>query len=373
MWNAIFSHFGIFLLYLAGKFAYFLEDYQAYMKHCLLLAAKGLGSVAPNPMVGCVIVHNGIVIGEGYHEQYGGPHAEVNAINSVADKSLLAQSTLIVNLEPCSHKGKTPPCADLIIEHKIKTVVIGCGDTNPLVAGKGINKLKKAGIEVVTDILKDECLELNKRFFTYHEKKRPYIILKWARTKDGFISKAPPFKKEENWITNEESKKLVHQWRAQEQAIMIGTKTALLDNPELTVRLAEGKNPLRVVIDENLVIPFSSHIFSEDTETLVFTSLNAQDRNHVSYFKTDFSKNILPQVMEVLYERKIISVIVEGGAHLLKSFIEDNLWDEARIFTGNKFFQSGLKSPLIKGKELFRLPVNGDELVNLKNDFKRIV
>jgi diaminohydroxyphosphoribosylaminopyrimidine deaminase/5-amino-6-(5-phosphoribosylamino)uracil reductase len=337
------------------------------MKQCLLLAVKGLGHVAPNPMVGCVIIHKGKVTGDGYHQQYGGPHAEVNAINSVADKSLLSESTLFVNLEPCSHRGKTPPCVDLLIEHKIKKVVIGCVDTNALVAGKGITKLKKAGIEVVLDVLKEECRELNKRFFTFHEKKRPYIILKWARTKDDFISKNQPFKKEENWITTEESKKLVHQWRGQEQAIMIGTNTAVLDNPELTVRLAGGKNPLRVVIDENLTIPFSNHIFSEETETLVFTSLNAQDRNHVSYSKTDFSKNILPHVMQVLHERKITSVIVEGGAHLLTSLIEDNLWDEARIFTGDKFFQSGLKSPLIKGKEISTGLFGGDELLVLKN------
>jgi len=337
------------------------------MKQCLLLAAQRQGKVAPNPMVGCVIVYEGNIIGEGCHMQYGGPHAEVNAINSVTDKTLLPQSTLFVNLEPCSHKGKTPPCADLIIANKIKEVVVGCRDSNPLVAGKGIQKLKKAGIQVIEDVLKGECRELNKRFFTFHEKKRPYVILKWAQTLDGFISKNAPFKKEENWITGVESKKLVHQWRAQEQAIMIGTNTAILDNPELTVRLTEGENPLRVVIDENLAIPFSNLVFSPDTETLVFTALNAQDRNRVNYCKTDFSKNILPFVMEVLYERKIISVIIEGGAHLLSSFIEDGLWDEARVFIGNKRFSGGLKAPAIAGKEVSVLAYGEDELRVLKN------
>jgi len=337
------------------------------MKRSLWLAAQGLGKVAPNPLVGCVIFYQGNIIGEGYHMQYDGPHAEVNAINSVADKSLLSQSTLYVNLEPCSHKGKTPPCADLIIAHKIKEVVIGCSDSNPLVAGNGIKKLKKAGIKVIEDVLEEECRELNKRFFTYHEKKRPYIILKWAQTLDGFLSKNPPFKKEENWITGPESKKLVHEWRAQEQAIMIGTNTAILDNPELTVRLAEGENPLRLVIDEKLSIPFSHHVFSPDTETLVFTSMNAQDSEHVKYIKTDFSKNILPFVMEVLHARKITSVIIEGGAHLLNSFIEDGLWDEARIFTGNKRFSAGLKAPLLEGNEVSVLTYGEDELRVFKN------
>ncbi len=344
-----------------------MDDFGQYMRRCLLLATNGLGKVAPNPMVGCVIVHNNNIIGEGWHQQYGGPHAEVNAINSVTDKTLFPQSTLYVNLEPCSHKGKTPPCADLLVAHKIKRVVIGCTDTNPMVAGKGIKKLKKAGIEVIEDVLKEECRDLNKRFFTYFEKKRPYIILKWARTRDGFISRKAPFKKEENWITTPESKKLVHQWRAQEQAIMIGTNTAILDNPELTVRLVEGENPLRIVIDEKLTIPFSSHVFSPDTETLVFTSMNAQDSEHVKYVKTDFSKNILPFVMQCLYERKINSIIIEGGAHLLNSFIEDNLWDEARIFTGNKFFKSGLPSPLARGSEISTMTFGEDELRVLRN------
>jgi diaminohydroxyphosphoribosylaminopyrimidine deaminase/5-amino-6-(5-phosphoribosylamino)uracil reductase len=337
------------------------------MKRCLLLAAKGLGKVAPNPMVGCVIIHNNQVIGEGYHEQFGHPHAEVNAINSVADPSLLPESTLVVNLEPCSHHGKTPPCADLIIQKKIKKVVIGCTDPFPQVAGGGIKKLKKAGVEVVTDVLLEECRELNKRFFTFHEKKRPYIILKWAQTADGFISLKYPFSKEQNWITSVESKKLVHKWRAEEQAIMIGTNTAILDNPELTVRLAEGENPLRIVIDEHLTIPVSNHVFSPESNTWIFTALKAEAQEHITYFKTDFSRNILPYVMQTLYEHKIISLIVEGGAHLLNSFIEDGLWDEARVFTAQKNFSAGIAAPTIKGKEVSVLNYGGDQLRILKN------
>lgn len=338
------------------------------MSQCLQLATEGLGHVAPNPMVGCLIVSNNEVIGKGWHRVYGQAHAEVNAINDVADKSLLSGSTLYVNLEPCSHFGKTPPCVDLIIEHKIKAVVIANTDSNPEVAGRGIASLKNAGIQVFTGIMEEEGRELNRRFFTYHEKKRPYIILKWARTKDGFISLNPPFKKEENWITSPQSKKLVHQWRAQEPAIMIGTNTAILDNPELTVRLVEGENPLRVVIDEKLQIPLSNHVFSPETETMVFTSLKAQNQGKVTYYKIDFSKNILPAVLEALYQKRILSVIVEGGAHLLNSFIEDGLWDEARIFTGNKFFKAGLRSPLIKGKQFLVEESGSDELVFLRNE-----
>lgn len=343
------------------------NDFDQYMKRCLLLAAKGLGKVAPNPMVGCVIVHNNQVIGEGFHQQFGHPHAEVNAINSVADPFLLPESTLVVNLEPCSHHGKTPPCAELIIQKKIKRVVIGCKDPFPQVAGGGIKKLKEAGIEVITDVLHDECRELNKRFFTFYEKKRPYIILKWAQTSDKLISRVWPFKKEDNWITSPESKSLVHQWRAEEQAIMIGTNTAILDNPELTVRLAEGENPIRIVIDEHLSIPLSHHVFSPDSRTWIFTALKAENQEHVTYFKTDFSKNILPFVMQILFDQKILSLIVEGGAHLLNSFIEDGLWDEARIFTAEKKFVTGIPAPKIEGREVSVLNYGTDELRILRN------
>lgn len=339
------------------------------MLHCLQLAQKGLGNVAPNPMVGCVIVHKGGIIGEGYHQTYGQAHAEVNAINSVKDKNLLSQSTLYVNLEPCSHYGKTAPCSDLIIEHKIKRVVIGCLDTNPLVTGKGIEKLRNAGIEVVIDVLKDECRNLNKRFFTFHEKKRSYIILKWAQTKDGFISKLPPFTKEENWITNNESIKLVHIWRSQEQAILVGTNTALLDDPFLTVRLTQGKNPLRVLIDKDLKVPLSNNILSQDAETIVFTKRKQTDTDNINYHQIDFTKDIISQMLNILYEKKIISIIIEGGTYTLQNFIDNGLWDEARVFTGNKYFHSGIKAPVIAAEKLISQIIGEDELCFLFNRF----
>jgi len=332
------------------------------MQRCLELAEKGLGSVAPNPMVGCVIVHNNVIIGGGYHQKYGEAHAEVNAIASVVNKSLLAESTVYVNLEPCSHHGKTPPCCDLLIAHKVKRVVVACLDTNPLVAGKGIAKLRNAGIEVFTGVLEKEARELNKRFFTYHEKKRPYIILKWAQTKDGFISKLPPFIREENWITNNESKKLVHTWRAQEQAILVGTTTALLDSPALTVRLTEGKSPIRILIDKELKVPFINPIFSDVAETIVITEKKEVSVNNVTYHQIDFTKDIVSQILNYLYDKKIISIIVEGGAHTLQSFIDKGLWDEARIFTGNKYFQSGIKAPVINKNESNSQMIGDDEL-----------
>jgi len=332
------------------------------MRRCLQLAAKGLGSVAPNPMVGCVIVHNNVIIGEGYHQKYGEAHAEVNAIASVVNKNLLAESTVYVNLEPCSHYGKTPPCSDLLIEHKIKRVVVACLDTNPLVAGKGIAKLRNAGVEVFTGVLENEARELNKRFFTYHEKKRPYVILKWAQTKDGFISKLPPFTKQENWITNDESKKLVHTWRAQEQAILVGTTTALLDNPALTVRLTEGKTPIRVLIDKALKVPITNAIFSNEAETIVFTEKKVGNKNNIVYHQIDFAKDTVSQILNYLYERKITSLIIEGGTQTLQGFIDKDAWDETRVFTGNKYFQSGLKAPIINKNKSNSQKIGDDEL-----------
>ena len=337
------------------------------MHRCLELAVKGLGNVAPNPMVGCVIVYNGAIIGEGYHQKYGEAHAEVNAIASVTDKNLLKESMVYVSLEPCSHHGKTPPCSDLLIAHKVKRVVIGCLDTNPLVAGKGIEKLRNAGIEVITGVLENEARELNKRFFTYHEKKRPYIILKWAQTKDGFISKIPPFTKEENWITNGESKKLVHTWRAQEQAILIGTTTALLDNPALTVRLTGGKNPIRILIDKDLKVPIASAIFSNEAETIVVTEKNQSSKNNIIYHQIDFTKDITTQILDFLYDKKITSLIIEGGAHTLQSFIDKGLWDEARIFIGNKYFKTGIKAPVVNSNSSCKQMIGDDELHILVN------
>lgn len=316
------------------------------MQHCLNLAKKGLGKVAPNPMVGSVLVHNNQIIAEGYHQKYGGPHAEPNAINQVSDE-LLKECTLYVTLEPCSHHGKTPPCADLIISKGIKKVVIGNLDTNPLVAGKGIKKLQDAGVQVEYGVLNEACRELNKRFFTFHEKKRPYIILKWAQTQDGFISQWPlPQNKETNWITSPESKALVHQWRSEEQAILIGYNTALNDNPLLTTRLAEGKNPLRLVLDENCQLPTTLNVFNNKAETIVFNTKKEVLVDNIHYVKID-SSNLVSEVLNYLHSKNISSIIVEGGTKTLNLFIKQQLWDEARVFVNPlKTFVKGINAPV---------------------------
>ena len=337
------------------------------MQRCLQLATNGLGNVAPNPMVGSVIVYNDKIIGEGYHARYGEAHAEVNAINSVKDKALLKDATLYVSLEPCSHQGKTPPCSDLIIESGIKNVVIACSDTNPLVAGKGIEKLKRAGVEVVSGILENEARELNKRFFTFHEQKRPYIILKWAQTADGFIDR----KRTDNTepalqISNEHSKRLLHKWRSEEQAIMVGTNTARLDNPQLNVRLVSGKNPLRVVLDKNAELSEILNLVDGSQATLVFTSKKKDTNNNTAYITIDFEKNVLQQVMNVLHEKQIQSVIIEGGSKLLQSFIAANLWDEARVFIANTFIGDGLAAPKLNEEPVKIEHIGTDELYLFK-------
>lgn len=347
-----------------------MNDHETYMKRCLELAAKGLGHTAPNPMVGSVIVLDGQIIGEGYHEQYGKAHAEVNAIHSVKDKSLLKKATLYVNLEPCSHFGKTPPCADLIVEHKIPYVVIGTIDTFAQVSGRGIEKLLKAGIDVKTGILEDECKELNRRFFTYHEKKRPYIILKWAQTADGFIDivRNEDGLEKPLQITSEESKALVHQWRNEEQAIMVGKRTALLDNPKLTARTGNKKNPLRIVTDRQLSIPPHYFLMDKSTPTLVFTAADATSENNLEYVKLDFDDPLLPQILNTLYQKNILSVIVEGGTKLINSFIHQHLWDEARVFIAEKKIeQEGVNAPELDAKPVIRREVDGDQLLIYRN------
>lgn len=333
------------------------------MQRCLQLAEKGLGQVAPNPMVGCVIVHNETIIGEGYHEQYGQAHAEVNAIRAVADESLLPEATLYVNLEPCSHHGKTPPCANLIIEKKIKRVVIGSYDPNPLVAGKGIALLQQHGVEVITEVLKPESDFLNRRFITYHTQHRPYIILKWAQSADGYIAPTPAAPL---WLTNHESKKLVHQWRTQEQAILVGTNTALTDNPQLTARLWPGKNPLRVVTDRQLRLPAHLHLLDGSTPTLVINEKENSSSGNTELVKIDFSANTEQQILTALYQHHITSVIIEGGAQLLHSFIQQQLWDEARVFTAPAKLNSGIAAPVIKGNTTSETKIGEDRLVVMK-------
>jgi diaminohydroxyphosphoribosylaminopyrimidine deaminase/5-amino-6-(5-phosphoribosylamino)uracil reductase len=333
------------------------------MQRCLSLAIKGLGSVAPNPMVGCVIVLNNEIIGEGYHELYGGAHAEVNAINSVQNKELLKEATVYVSLEPCNHHGKTPPCSDLLVHHKVKKVVIGCTDSYEKVAGKGIEKLQSAGIEVIIGILENECRALNKRFFTFHEKKRPYIFLKWAQTQDGFISRNKEDIQNNNWISGEESKTLVHQWRSEECAILIGYNTALIDNPQLTTRLAKGKNPLRLIIDTQLKLPANLHIFDNSTPTIIFNSLENKKTENTEWVKALSTKEIL----DFLYQRNITSLIVEGGAKTLQNFIQNNSWDEALVFVANLQFNKGIKAPTFPKSKMNEIFIGKDKLLTFIN------
>lgn len=310
------------------------------------LAEKGRAEVSPNPMVGCVIVHEGKIIGEGYHKKYGQPHAEVNAINSVQNQKLLQNSILYVTLEPCSHYGKTPPCANLILDKKIPKAVICNGDPNPLVAGKGIALLRNAGVEVIENVLEEQGRELNKRFFTFQTLKRPYIILKWAQTADGFIARE---NFDSKWISGEMSRMLSHKWRSEEDSIFVGTNTVLHDNPSLTTRDWAGKSPIRIFIDKNLKINKSANMLDNSVKNLCYNQTENKIEHNTHFIKLDFSNEIIPQIMTDLYMRKIQSVIVEGGSTLLNSFIKSDLWDEARIFTAqNTYFEKGIEAPFLK-------------------------
>ncbi len=318
---------------------------ELFMHRALELAALGCGAVSPNPLVGCVVVHNGNIIGEGFHQQYGGPHAEVNAIESVADKKVLKESTVYVNLEPCSHVGKTPPCADMLIRHQVKKVVVSNLDSNPLVAGEGIKKLRAAGIEVVTGILEKQGREFNKRFFTYIEKQRPYIILKWAETADGFIARE---NFDSKWISNEHARQLVHKWRAEEDAVLVGSKTAAHDNPQLNVRDWTGRNPVRIVIDRFLKLSERLHLFDRSQKTICYNVLKHEEHPNLSLIRLD-EEDFLNALVHDLYKQKIQSIIIEGGAHMLSRFIELNLWDEARTFSSEKTFKKGIEAPVLHG------------------------
>ena len=334
-----------------------MQNEEFFMQRCIELASKAMGCASPNPMVGSVIVYNNKIIGEGYHEKYGSHHAEVNAINSVKDKSLLLKSTLYVNLEPCAHFGKTPPCSDLIIQNKIPEVVIGCVDTFSEVSGKGIERMRSVGIDVKVGVLENESRELNKRFFTFHEKKRPYIILKWAESKDGFI--APKNQTKPFWMTSSESKKLAHKWRAEEDAILVGRITAEKDNPSLTVREVEGSNPIRIVIDKDLKLSADFNLFNNDAKTIVFNQLKSEENNSNNYIKINFN-NLTKNILKELHKQNIQSIIIEGGTITLQSFIDNNLWDEARIFTTNKTLTEGVKPPAIEGKIISEDETGGD-------------
>ncbi len=335
------------------------------------IAKNGLGTTRPNPFVGAVIVNNNKIIAEGFTSNYGGNHAEVNAINSVLDKSLLKEATIYVTLEPCSHFGMTPPCADLIVKHNFKKVVIGTLDTNTLVAGKGVERLKNAGIEVLVGVLEEECKVHHKRFFTNQKKKRPYIILKWAESQDGFI--APNYKEEQKpvWISSQYSQQIVHKHRSKEHAILVGTNTVIADNPKLNVRSWSGNNPTRVVLDKNLRIPKSLHVFDNSVKTIFIidenTDANSKQENIV-FEKIDFQNNVAKQITAILQKHKIQSLIVEGGAKTMQTFINENLWDEAMVFVGNVEFKEGVKAPKFDMKLAHQQKNKNDTLKVYIND-----
>ncbi len=348
------------------------QQHEIYMERCLQLAANGLGSTYPNPLVGCVIVHKGRIIGEGWHRKAGEPHAEVIAVESVKDKSLLRDSELYVNLEPCSHHGRTPPCADLIVRHGIPRVYIGSHDDNELVSGRGIKRMREHGIEVTSGILEDSCRRLNRRFYTFHGKRRPYVILKWAESADGFVFPDPelsapgqPF-----WISNPFSRQLVHKWRAEEQAILVGRGTVEQDDPSLTARDYAGDKILRLVIDREASIRPDKKVLDGESDTVVFSGPSALERldregsgqnsGKVIRVALDFAEDVPGQIMEYLHRAEVQSLIVEGGPFTLGAFIRQGLWDEARVFVGSRNFNKGLAAPRLKERP-FREQVIADD------------
>lgn len=333
------------------------------------MAKNGLGTTYPNPLVGCVIVYENKIIGEGWHKKSGEAHAEVIAIESVQNKELLSSSTLYVSLEPCSHFGKTPPCADLILKYKIPNVVIGTIDPNSKVAGKGIQKLKDSGVNVTFGILEKECNELNKRFFTFHRKSRPFIILKWAESSDGFISPKNRSEEKPVWISNEYSRQLVHKWRSEEQAILVGTQTIIDDNPSLTVRDWTGENPIRVIIDKENNLDSSKNVFDNQAKTNVFSSKEVTSNSEtIQNIKIDFDINSTQTIVEKLYENNIQSIIIEGGSKTIQSFIDANIWDEARVFIGEIKLHEGTKAPEFKKAIYSKSYLKKDTLLTYRND-----
>lgn len=335
---------------------------ERFMRRCFDLAAKGMGHVSPNPLVGCVIVHEGQIIGEGWHQKYGGPHAEVNAVAAVTDQTLLPHSTVYVNLEPCSHFGKTPPCADMLVSHRVKRVVISNIDSNQLVGGKGIAKLKAAGIDVTIGVLEKEGRRLNRRFFTFMEQHRPYIILKWAQTSDGFIAPTEG----QLQITNSLSKKLLHRWRSEEDAFLVGRRTAAIDNPKLNVREWTGRDPIRIVLDRKLSLPSNLHLFDGSQKTWIYNTVRDQSTGSGEWIKLNESTFILDAITD-LFKRRILSVVIEGGAETLQLFLANNLWDEARVFRASTTLGNGIVAPEIESKPTSSEDVGGDLLQVYQN------
>jgi diaminohydroxyphosphoribosylaminopyrimidine deaminase/5-amino-6-(5-phosphoribosylamino)uracil reductase len=338
-------------------------NHEHFMQVALDLANLGWPAAAPNPLVGCVIVKNEKIVAQAYHERFGGPHAEVNAINNLPEDINPRDCTLYVSLEPCDHQGKTPPCTDLIIRNGFKKVVIASTDPNPLVAGSGIKKLKGAGITVETGILEKKARELNKRFICFHENKRPYIILKWAISADGFISRLPvPAARQDNQITREQARKYVHQLRAEASGIMVGKNTVLTDNPQLTTRLVPGRSPIRIIIDRQNEVPPNFNVFSAGTGTVIFNAKMEEERGHLLFVKLDFGRDIIPQICEKLYQLQVQTLLVEGGATLISSFLNTDCWDEALIFQNPDLtFGTGIKGPEFPLKNSFEL-VGEDKL-----------
>jgi diaminohydroxyphosphoribosylaminopyrimidine deaminase / 5-amino-6-(5-phosphoribosylamino)uracil reductase len=331
-----------------------MDTNELYMHRCIELAKLGAGNVAPNPMVGSVLVYDDRIIGEGYHKQYGEAHAEVNCIARVKpqDEHLISESTLYVSLEPCAHYGKTPPCADLIISKSIPKVVVGCRDPFEEVNGKGIEKLQRAGVEVVVNVLESECKELNKRFFTFHTKRRPYIVLKWAQSKNQRIANAD-FSRV--LISNEISNRLVHRWRTEEAAIMVGTNTALHDDPALNNRNWIGRNPVRLVVDMNLRLPNTLKVFDQTQPTIIFNATKSEKHENLHYVKLDSEASLVKQLMKHCYDLKLQSILIEGGNKLAQSFINENCWDEARVIENpTLIIDNGLRAPALSHQHLIK-------------------
>jgi diaminohydroxyphosphoribosylaminopyrimidine deaminase/5-amino-6-(5-phosphoribosylamino)uracil reductase len=333
---------------------------QRYMKRALELAELGRSNVSPNPMVGCVIVRDEKIIGEGYHQNFGEPHAEVNAVNSVENQEFLREATVYVTLEPCAHWGKTPPCANLLVEKKVKKVVIAALDSNPFVCGKGIQLLENAGIEVETGVLEKEARWQNRRFFTQIEKHRPYVILKWAQTQDGFVARENLSSK---WISGSQSRQLVHKWRAEEDAILVGKNTAQYDNPSLNVRDWVGKNPVRIVLDSNLELPENLNLFDQSIPTICYNSKKSETQENLNFVNLGEQFSMYDMLKD-LHSRKIQSLIVEGGTKVLSQFIENSLWDEARVFSGKVKFGTGISAPILNQNPAETLSI-GEDILNI--------
>ncbi len=337
------------------------------MSRCLELAVMGMGSVSPNPMVGAVLVHDGRIIGEGYHERYGQPHAEVNCIKSVKpqDHHLISDTTIYVSLEPCSHHGKTPPCADLIIQNRIKKVVTGSHDPNPLVSGRGIARMREAGIEVIENVLQAECDFLNRRFITFHTLHRPYVVLKWAQSAEGYMAGTGDT---QVWFSDEYSQKLSHKWRTEEDAILVGARTAIVDDPQLTSRLWPGRNPVRILVDPQLRVPETSRIFGEEAMTIIYNEINEGLEGGNIYIRLRSGENVAAQILADLYSRTIMSVIIEGGAYTLHEFIKAGLWDEARIIMTPVSIPAGIPAPAIDGRIMKEEQLVNDTLIIKMNE-----